>query len=114
MYAFLVKITEFFCFLWRIYMNSEERASAIFELRGELLKKGLTLQAFARKEGFDIRTVFAVIQRYWGTGENPPRGIIAQAILERLRAYVEHPEPPSEQEECENQPVSLVENGPYC
>lgn len=81
-------------------MSRSEKTRAIFRLRGELLiRHGLTLKDFAHREGFKLITVKKVIQRYWGTGDTPPRGEISRAILGRLHAYVEHSEPPSEGEE---------------
>ncbi|MCK8604401.1 hypothetical protein [Desulfoferrobacter suflitae] len=55
------------------------------QLRAKLLlKRGLSVAAFARKHGYKPKTVDRVIARYWND-EKVPKGQISQQILERLR-----------------------------
>lgn len=61
--------------------------SKIFELRGELLKRGYTMAAFAREIGVSPQTLHTVLRRYWGT-QKEPNGRRGYAILTALREFI--------------------------
>ncbi|OGR25918.1 MAG: hypothetical protein A2139_14265 [Desulfobacca sp. RBG_16_60_12] len=61
-----------------------ERTQAIRNIRAALIREGLSLRGFARKEGWSEATVKQAIRRYVGTGVIPRDGTKSAAILQRL------------------------------
>ena len=60
-----------------------ERQKAIFELRGELLKRGITIKKLAKILNRNPKTVEKVIKRWWGK-PNLPRGPISKDIILKI------------------------------
>lgn len=54
-------------------------------LRGKLLSQGLTLDDFAKSNGFKPNTVAQVIKRYWGKSEVSIRGKVSKMIILKLQ-----------------------------
>lgn len=67
---------------------AEAGAKRILDLRGRLLQKGFTVASFARKHGYDRRTVRHVIGRHVGGECQTCRGEIARSILRDIEAIV--------------------------
>lgn len=74
----------------KVYQD-KHREEIIFALRETLAAKGLNFSSFARKHGFDPRSVNFVAWRYWGR-DKLPRGIITRRIL---LALIEEIQPPN-------------------
>jgi len=62
-------------------------------LRGELLRRGLTLSSFADKHGFSRLAVLMAFQRHCGNLDSRPIGQTTKEIVSRLYQEIQSPAP---------------------
>jgi hypothetical protein len=65
-----------------------DRRDAIFALRDALYDRGHTLASFARAHGISYPHLVRIVHKYWGTGRQPPRGILGRRILRLLEEEI--------------------------
>ena len=76
-------------------MKKSSRTTEINALKGKLMTRGLSLEAWAKINGYNPVTVRAIVSRHWGRTNTTIQGLLTHEILTKLQKEISSEQVPA-------------------